>query len=202
MGDAMTETQGQAAEGRAVEGKAAVRLYLIDRLEAAGLVRTGKQSKEAFEAGKAALAERLGYMSGDGLRLLAETIIESWPGRDWPTEKFFLQAARNIEKPPSTDNRALSWLGSIEGPKAVMRGDLVEVYRFICANRRPPYAWEGQGIAEEARANARQLVIIAEMEAGQAGARPDQRLWRDRYLADRAEAMALVEQGNAKRAGQ
>ena len=34
-------------------------------------------AKEAFEAGKAALAERLGYMSADGLRLLAETMLDN-----------------------------------------------------------------------------------------------------------------------------
>ena len=202
MGDAMMEAQGQAAEGKAVEGKAAVRLYLINRLEAAGLVRTSKQSKGAFEAGKLALVERLAYMSADGLRLLAEAIIESWPGRDWPTEKFFLQAARSIEPPPVTENRALSWIESVEGPKAVARGDLVEIFRFIMSKRRPPHSWEMQALAEEARTHARQLVIVAEMEATEAGARADQRQWRDRYLADQADAMALVEKGNARRAGQ
>lgn len=198
----MTEGCGEVAEVRAVEGKKAVRLYLIERLEAAGLVRTSKQSKEAFDAGKAALAARLAYMTADGLQLLADTIIESWTGRDWPTEKFFIQAARNIEPPPVTDNRALAtYLVSAEGPKAVLRGDLVEIYRFCRDKRRPPHSWEMQAVAEDARANARQLVIVAEMEATEAGARPDQRQWRDRYLLDRAEAMALVEQGNAKRAG-
>lgn len=191
---------GAGDEGKPETGKAAVRLHLIERLEAAGFVKPGRVGKEAFEAGKKYLAERLAYMSVGNLQMLAETIIDGASSREWPTETLLMQMARRIEAPPPMQCRAMTWLESKEGPMAVLRGDLVEIFRFIRAKLRPPYGWEMPKLAEQARENARRLVIISEWERSEAGARQEERAWRDAYLADQVAALALVDKGNARRA--
>jgi len=201
MVGAMSEEQAQAATDSAVKGKAAVRLHLIQRLEAAGLVRPGRVSREAFEAGHRHLCERLGYMTVDNLQLLAETLIDAAKGRDWPTEAVIVLAARSIQEPPPAQSRAMTWLESVEGPKAVMRGDLVEVYRHIRRHNRPPLPWQMREIAEQARENARRLQIAEEWLVSPQGLRDDEAKWRAAYLADRRAAHELVERGNQKRAG-
>lgn len=202
MGDAMTETQGQAAEGRAVEGKAAVRLYLIDRLEAAGLVRPRGVTADAFEKMKAILCDRLSYMDDDNLQTLAESLIEAAPGPQWPSEALVRQWAARLQRPPVTQSRIItSWLTSKEGPEAVARGDLVELYQHLRRFPHPVSEYEMRQIADQAAQNRRRVQIIRE-KIRDGVASDEDRAWLAARLRLEAEAMALVEQGNAKRAGQ
>ncbi len=197
----LREVDGMDGNGGDLTGKAAVRVHLIERLEAAGLVKPARVSKEAFEAGKKHLCDRLAYMGAENLQLLAEMLIDMATGRDWPTETVLVQTARSIQEPPTAQSRAMTWIESVEGPRAILRGDLVEIYRFIRQHNRPPLPWQMRGIAEQARDNARRLQIAEEWLAGPSGLREDEARWRAAYLADRQAALDLVERGNQRRAG-
>lgn len=193
------------AEGNGAEahGKAAVRALLIERLELAGFVRPRKVTVDVWEAQKKLLAERLAYMSCENLMTLAEVMITSANGRqDWPSEVLVLQFARSIQPPPPAQSRIVtSWFGSVEGPKAVARGDLVELFRFVRRRQVPPSAYEMRHIAEEARDNARRRQLVAEKQRD--GVAPqDDLAWLAAWQADHDTAMALVEAGNRKRAGE
>lgn len=203
-GNAMTdatEPTDSAADG--LKGQRAVKLLLIERLEAAGYVRPPRMTVEVFDAAKRHLAERLAWMSADGLQTLAQIIIDTSPfKRDWPMESWILLNARRIETEPVTENRTLtSWLASIEGPKAVARGDLVEVFRFVRDKRRPPTALDMRDIAEKARDRLRRVAVVNDKIRH--GVCPDEdRKWLQSVLDDEQAALALVDMGNRRREGQ
>jgi hypothetical protein len=184
-----------------VEGKAAVRLHLIDRLEAAGMTRPRRMGVEAFEAGKKHLTERLAYMSVENLQVLADALIDTAASNEWPSEIVMMQLARGIQTPPPAQSRALtSWLASVEGPKAVAGGYLVDLFRFIRHRLRPPTPFEMREIGERAREHDRRRQIIQEKIRAEM-ATDDDRNWLMGWMRDEELALALVDEGNKKRAG-
>lgn len=194
-------TDGRDVDG-AVEGKAAVRRLLIERLEAAGLQRPRGMAAAAFAQMQGHLCDRLSYMTAENLMTLAEALIESAQGGRWPGEIVVRDFAKGLQPPPVAQSRLItSWLASVEGPKAVVRGDLVELYRHLMRHLRPPSDWDRRQIAEQVLQNTRRIQIIREKIAVDV-ATAEERDWLSRYLADRQAAEAVVEQGNRKRAGE
>lgn len=195
MGDAMDDAESE------LTGKAAVQALLIDRLDAAGLARPKRIAREAWDAGRRHLCERLAYMVPENLRTLAEALIDTAPGSEWPSEMVVMNLARGIQAPPPAQSRALtSWLASVEGPRAVAGGYLVDLYRFIRQRLRPPSQFEMREISDRARDHARRGQIIREkITAGVVT--DDERQWLDAWLRDEALALALVDEGNRKREG-
>lgn len=188
-------------ERQDLDGKAAVRLHLVQRLEAAGFTKPSKVTKDAFEAGKKFWTERLAYMNAENLMVLAEAIIDTATSRDWPSETVVMQLARGIQETPVADNRAMSWLVSRAGPEAVARGDVVTIYRFIRRRHRPPMAGEMREIARQSAEDQRRAQLVREkLDVGKA--RQDEADWLEGWERDEREAMALVDQGNERRAGQ
>lgn len=190
------------AEQREPEGRAAVRRYLIERLEAAGMTRPRRVSADAFEAQKKALADRLAYMGADNLMTLADVLITASAGRtEWPPEVAILQYATGLQAPPPSQSRIVtSWLASVEGPKSIARGDLVELYRFVRRRQVPPTPYDQRQIAEEARDNARWRQIFAEKAAAGVVSDDDRRRMAE-WQRDYDAATALVDAGNARRTG-
>lgn len=195
----MSEDQ---AEQRDPEGRAAVRRYLVERLEMAGLIRPRRVTADAFEAQKRHLCDRLAYMTGDNLQTLAEVLIDGCQGKtDWPAEVQIMQYAHGLQAPPVAQSRIVtSWLASVEGPRAVIRGDLVELFRFVRRRLVPPAPYNLRQISDEARDNQRRRQIITENIRHEVASDED-RKWLSDYQRDYDAAMAVVDLGNARRAG-
>lgn len=192
----------EGAETEEGHGRRAVREHLIARLEQAGFVRKRGMTIAVLEAEKRRIVERLDYMQPEFLSGLAEELIDlRGDDLDWPSEAYIMRRAQAWQKRPLSQNRPLvSWLGSVEGPKAVLRGDLVEVYRHLCKHSKPPSDFEHRtAIAQEAEDNARGLRILADKRDRGASLTDAELRWEAAYLRDKADAMALVEAGQSKR---
>lgn len=200
--EAMTDQVTAPRESREpLQGKEAVRVLLIERLQDAGFVRPRGVTAEVFERQQKHLAERLAYMSAENLMTLAEVLIgKPAKGYAWPPELLVTQYASGLQTPPPMQSRVVtSWLASIEGPKAVLRGDLVELYRYVRRHQAPPQGtYAASKIAEEARDNARRRTIVQERMRDGVASDEDRRWLRD-WEADQEAAQALVRAGQEKR---
>jgi hypothetical protein len=184
-------------------GRAQVRDLLVNRVDAAGLVRRRGVSEAVHAALIDRLCDHLSYMSADNLRTLAELVIEAGDGPArtwWPAEVTVRGLAGALQARPLAQHRIVaSWLASVEGPVADAGGWLVELYRFLARHRRPPLAMDQRQLREEAAANNRRLGIVQDrIERG--AAQDDDRAWLARYLQDGREARAIVDAGRATRA--
>ena len=149
------------------------------------------------------LADWMGYLSDDELRLLRETLSTKGEGsrkRFWPqraTVVWYAQGCR--PRPLETWPESSSWFSSIEGPRARVEGTMVATFQFIEKNVRPPYTTK-----DRARVKADASDLNAEVERARefdACGRLDADgraylAWHDDLVA-RAEA--LVAAGEAKR---
>ena len=182
------------------DAKAQVEVLLLSRLRAAGYRKPKGLAQGDFDLGQAALAERLAYLSRDNLETLAEAIVDAAPLPAFPPERWVLDLARSLQPPPPKASRLLSsWLASVEGPKAVMRGDLVQLYRYLRDKKVPPTEWERKQITLQAQSDAHDVLIWTERLSR--GVITDiDRAALARFEADKAEALALVDAGNAARA--
>lgn len=190
-----------AEEGRA--GRAMVRRLLMDRAEAAGLVRAKGVSAAAHAAMLDRLCEYLGYMTPENLKTLAELVIDAGAGPSrtwWPAEVTVRGLAGGLQARPLGQHRIVaSWLASVEGPVAEAGGWLVELYRFLQRHRRPPLAMDQRQLRDEAAANNRRMGLVRDRI--ERGAAPDEdRAWLAAYLRDAEAARAIVDGGRAVRA--
>lgn len=201
-GEAMTDqVTAPGDDNGGLQGKEAVRVLLIERLLDAGFVRPRGVTAEVFERRKKHLIDQYAYMSPDNLMTLAETlIIKADKGGIWPSELVVRQFANSLQPPPPMQSRIVtSWLASIEGPKAVLRGDMVELYRYVRRHHAPPQGnYAVIKIAEEARDNARRRTIVQERLRDGVASDEDRRWLRD-WEADQEAALALVRAGQEKR---
>jgi hypothetical protein len=180
--------------------RARVENLLLSRLRAAGYRKPRGLAQGDFDLGQVALADRLAYLTPDNLETLAEAIVDTAPLPNWPPERWVLDLARSLQAPPVKASRLLSsWLASVEGPKAVMRGDLLMLYRYLRDRHVPPTHWDRRKIADEAKAEDHRMLIWRERMARGVITEAD-RAEMLRHEADLAEALALVDAGNAARA--
>lgn len=194
--------EGDGLECGEPDGREAVRVLLLQRLDDAGMLRAKGQSAEAHTAFRGRLVKHLSYMTAANLMTMAEVIMDhaAGPGRNqWPAEVVIWSLARDLQpRPPIRHKIVSSWFTSIEGPKAEMAGELVELYRFLCQVRRPPGPMDRIRIREEAADNARTRELVrSRIERGCAS--PEDHGWMERYAADQREAQQLVDQGRGKR---
>lgn len=191
--------EGGEGSAQILTGRPAVRVLLIERLEAAGLTRKRGVSVEAHEQGKKHLVEKLSYMAAENLETLAEIIIDNCPDGVWPVEIVILNEAKNLEPPPIRDSRIFSsWLASVKGPEALAQGILVELYRFLLPpRRRPPGPMDWRALQDEAGQNRRRIMLIEERDAPS----DQDQAWLKAYRRDELIARDIVECGNKKREG-
>lgn len=182
------------------EARARVEAVLLARLRAAGFRRPRGMAPGDFDLGQEALRERLAYLTPANLETLAESIIDVAPLPNFPPERWVLDLAKSLQPPPARASRLLSsWLGSVEGPKAVLRGDLVELYRYLRDRKLPPTDWERKQISERSRKLHHDVAIWTErLQRGTLSEADAAAL--NQYSADLADAVALVTAGNATRA--
>ena len=173
---------------------------LLSRLRAAGYRKPKGLAQADFDTGQGALADRLAYLTPDNLETLAESIVDVAPLPNFPPERWMLDLARSLQPPPPKASRLLSsWLASIEGPRAVMRGDLVQLYRHLRDKKVPPTDWERRQIAERALSDAHDVQLWRDRLARGVISEAD-RAALARHEADLADALAIVDAGNAARA--
>ncbi|MEI4470938.1 hypothetical protein [Frigidibacter sp. MR17.24] len=185
-------------DGEAKSGKTLVRELLIDRLDEAGLQRPRRVTSEVHEATKKRLAEGLAYMDAENLVTLAELLMGVAKDGLWPAEVVVRHMAHGLQAPPARESRIFnSWLASIEGPKAVADGTLVELYRFLVQRGVPPGPTDRRAIAERAGQNTRRIQLIRERVEPS----PEETAWLAAYRRDEAVAREIVEAGNKKREG-
>lgn len=183
-------------------GKAAVRVHLVARLDAAGLVRGKGVSERAHAEMCDRLADHLAYMGAENLATLAEVVMghTSGPAHTvWPAEVTIRAFATAIQRPPVGEARIVSsWLASVEGPVAEAGGYLVELYRFLARHRRPPLAMDARDIKAAASEAQRSHSLIRDrIERGHG--RPDDHATLESYAADLRSAQAVVDTGRSGR---
>ncbi|WP_422074124.1 hypothetical protein [Tranquillimonas rosea] len=183
-------------------GRDRVRSCLFDLLDQAGLVRKRGVSAEAHDQARKRLIDHLAYMDEANLLTLAEVVMDHADGPQqnvMPAEVTIRNLAHGLQAPPFAEKRIVSsWLASVEGPIAEASGHLVELYRFLRANGRPPMAFDLTQIKERAGNNQRQRQLVGDRIERAAASAAD-REWLEAYLQDERAARALVAQGQDKR---
>ena len=188
-------------EGQTETKRDRVRRLLIDPLGFRFPKRT-----EPDEARKRLdrLADDLGYLSDASLRTLADMLRTKGQGSErnfWPDHATFIGFAEVVQPRPVEELPALlSWFGSVEGPRAISEGTLVETFDWISRRKIPPYSPPARAaVNEEAAKNARRLSIIAERRAAGLTVAPDELGWERWYLDRKTECEALVARERAAR---
>ncbi|MCJ8138419.1 hypothetical protein [Falsirhodobacter halotolerans] len=189
-------------DDHAIEGRQAVRAHFVGRLRDAGIQKPKGMTAGAFDQMLDRQVDWLAYMHRENLITLAEQVLDNagGPKRDMcPTELVIRDLARRLQERPVQKNRIMtSWLASIEGPSAQMAGHLVELFRFLRVNGRPPGAFDKIKISEAARDNSRTLALIRErMAIGQASI--EERQFAEAYAADQRVANDIVRTGAERR---
>lgn len=197
----MAMEQGKEG-GEPMDGKAAVRVRFVRRLNDAGLVRPKGVSEAKHAEFEGHLVEALAYMSADTLDVLADEVLTHAGGgrrNEWLSEVVIRNMAAVLQPRPFVLKPIVSsWLASVEGPMAEMGGYLAELYQFLRSVARPVLPYDLRQIKEKAAENARMRSIIKERQAAGSDLASD-REWMDAYLADLRAAQAIVEAGKARR---
>lgn len=150
------------------------------------------------------LADELAYMPDDRLTALRESLQYQGMGaarNHWPDRVTILAfadrfAPRPLEELPGL----LSWFGSVEGPRAIEAGTLVETFEYIRRRKAPPYTPQAQAqIAENAAASARRLQILSERRVLGLTVAGDDLAWEGWYIGLRRRCEEIVARERAKR---
>jgi hypothetical protein len=214
----MEQTQGEgdvtAAAGQAdavaqdwPSGRAKVRALLIEPLVQAGLQRPkGKDHNvDTHAAFLDRLQDRLSYLDADLLVTLQEVVLThaEGPARNlWPALATIINNAHRLRQPPDDERHIMTtWLRSIEGPRALEGGYLVELHSFLRKHGRPPSDFDMKAIRLGAAENQRRVTRVAELiAAGRGDSRADDLAWLDAYRQRQAYCEALVRDGAVARA--
>lgn len=192
--------QGMSDDQHAAPGaRAMVRALLVDRLVDAGLRRPRGVTTDQLEKTMTRLVDHLAYMHPDNVETLAEMLLDPAHGGQWPSEFVIRQFAYALQAPPRRRHRIVtSWLASREGPQADVEGCLVELFRWLLSHSRVPLAMDRRMIRDQAEVNRRELALVRDRIERDVAVDAD-REWLARYIADSAEARALVAAGQAVR---
>lgn len=140
------------------------------------------------------MIDALTYMSDHSLNALFDMLKSKGQGRVrdiWPSRATILGYAeliepRLIEELPSL----IHWFRSVEGPKALRDGTLVETWQYFQNHKRPPVSARRQ-IEENAKDHARKLELYRE-RIQRATVIAEERDWVDRYEKRLAYCKALL----------
>lgn len=181
-----------------------VRRLLLAPLAARGF-RFPKGTTEAEgRAEHDAICDDFAYLTDASLATLEEAMRGKGAGTHrclWPPRATFTGFAEQIQPRPVEELPALlSWFGSVEGPRAMAAGELVETFDYVTARKVPPATPQARAlVSERASENNRRLTVIREKtEAGLAVTAED-REWARYYRARRAYCEELVAAERARR---
>ncbi|WP_226550836.1 hypothetical protein [Celeribacter naphthalenivorans] len=181
-------------------GRARVKRVLISPLEAGGMGRKRGVSAADHEKTLEKIADRLSYMTEDGLKGLAMYLIRMAGEKNaWPQLNIVLRAAWSMEAPPPRDNDfLLSLMRSRAGEAALTGGYALQLYAAARKLGPPPSKYEVLRLREKAQGDRdrKRLIedrikrgIVTEAERG----------WLEGYLRMSDEAEALIREGIEKR---
>lgn len=190
-------------------GAKAVRAYLIEPLEADGLVRKRGVSLEDHKAFLSKVAEKLAYCERETLERMRPILmgLAGGPAANvWPCYATVRNLAHTFQAPPDDSDKTLhGWLHSRAGMAARRNGTLLATRWFIKKFRKPPVVdgkvstfMLGQ-IAERQRELDLDLDHIRErIAAGEATER--ERAWLEEQESILAGLDAIVDAGIRHRA--
>jgi len=174
--------------------RARVRRLLIEPLEVLGFRRNAKMPADAFKAKMANMIDQLVYMSDDSLGTMLEMVQSKGQGanRDiWPAPATFLSFAELIEPRPVEElSGLLRWFRSVEGPRAMEAGTLVETWSYFHKHKRPP-KFVDRELQARANSNRNRCQLTKERMARDRADSHDVR-WMQSYEARLAYCEAIV----------
>jgi len=183
-------------------GCALMRVHFAERLANAGLQRPRGMTEEALNQMMRRLVRALSYLSLPSIETLAEQVMDAAAGpkrNQWPSELMIRQMAQALEQRPLEDRPIVaSWLGSVEGPRAIAGGYLVEMLRWLRAHSRPIMPYDLRSIHEQASENRRRRQIITERRRA-GDDRAEDRAWMLEYAEDERQALGIIERAQAAR---
>lgn len=194
------------AEQRSETNRDRVRRLLWQPLEALGLKRPRRMTLGALEAMQIDLADKLAWMSDDGLDLLADTVerLAGGPLKDeWPSAATVMNFARRIEPQREPEPRIVrSWMGSAAG-RAAWNSDhehgpdlAVELLAHLRRRRLPPTEFDMTTLRQRAADVARDVRLARGRVQRGVATDDDLRMIAARERM-RDEARALVSGGEA-----
>lgn len=175
--------------------RAKVRRCLLDPLGFRFRKEVPEEDRQKFLT---RLCDDLGYMAPGRLAVMADMLRGHGQGAAkcfWPEHATFVGLAEVVEPRPIEELPALrSWFGSVEGPRAIRDGTLVETFDYISARKVPPYTPQARAmVAERAAQSRRRLTIIAERRAQGLPVAPEDAAWEGWYTDRHAACAAIVE---------
>ena len=192
----------EEADKQEPTGRAAVRSYLIEPLKLLGLVRPAGVTLEVHAAQLEKLQDRLAYLGRNELEILCDAIeanAEGDAGDRWPAIVTIIKWAADMKAPPDEEHRlVVSWLQSVEGPKALEGGYAVELRGWLRRNKRPPNAFVLNEIKQRAEDHQRQCIRFAS-ERDNGTATDEQKAWLEAYERAQRECADLI---NAPKEGE
>ena len=155
----------QDNEGQSEGKRARVRRLLIDPLDGIGFRRGRAVAADGHRDAMARLADNLGYLSDQALIALREMLQTKGEGAAhnvWPAPATVYALAEMLERRPVEElPGCLRWFRSVEGPKALEAGTLVETWAYFRRMKRPPIN-ASRELMERAADNRRRLCLIDE----------------------------------------
>lgn len=175
------------------------------------------ERKTDAEAGQALLdgiADDLAYVSDDALGRILEAMRGKGLGAHkdfWPTRAAFIAYAETYHpRPLALSPKLMSWFASVEGPRALANGSLVETWEYFEKKKHPPHSPPlSPAVADSARRaikhaaqdNARRLELIQSRRARGVANLPDDEAWEPWYLERLRVCTEAVNQARAGKAG-
>lgn len=186
-------------------GRTRVREMFIKRLEGDGLVRPRSATVADHDAFLARLVDRLSYLPGPDLTVLADCVLRRAGGKamnEWPAFATIWNVAQTVCRTPEPDEAKhimTTWLRSRGGPVARDGGYLVELWRYLRTFGCPPTTVALDRIRAEAEENRRtRAQALARKERGIAT--PSDLDWLVNYARAEEYCLRLVAGGEEARA--
>lgn len=193
--------ESKLSEGGVRESnRARVRRLLIEPLA----MRHPRGREDAGREMLDAIADELAYIPDEKLEVLARMLAPQGQGAArnfYPDRATFLGFAHLVAPRPLTDDpKLLGWFASVEGPKMIAEGTLVETWSFFERNRRPPFDDRSRRlVAEQAAEHKRRVLLVDERIERGVEVDPEDRAFMLRYRAREAELTELVARERSKR---
>lgn len=164
--------QETAPEAKAESKRDRVRRLFKTRLDDLGFRRHGNVKVADHELTMIKVIDALTYMSDHSLDAMFNMLKSKGQGRDhdiWPSRATINWYAEMIEEQAIEELPGLiRWFLSVEGPKALSDGTLVETWQYFQRYKCPPVRARRQ-IADNASKNAHKLELYRErMKRGRA----------------------------------
>jgi len=144
-----------------------------------------------------ALADELAYLTDSDLAVLTGMLRVHGQGSAknfWPDRATFIGYAHLVRPLPlDADPKLRSWFASVEGPRALAEGTLVETWQYFETKRVPPATPQARAmVARKAAENSRRVTYIRDQIKREVRPAPDDAKFLSWYEAQTKALSALV----------